>query len=155
MVLLNRPSDLSVLLPLLVLFLHVQHGFFLLRHTKLWRPHLARLVRMWRQGHLRVSIDPTRFVGIESIPAAVALLQGGSSMGKVCEPCFGFMYACLTVNAVLPKFQPLSYSFMCTNTSLRTDAIHVFITSACCLPSLQVVVQVAGEMPPHAVVSRL
>jgi NADPH-dependent curcumin reductase CurA len=30
-----------------------------------------------------VEIDPTTFVGLEAVPAAVEHLQGGKSMGKV------------------------------------------------------------------------
>ena len=36
-----------------------------------------------RRGRLRVEIDPTPFVGLESTARAVAHLQGGKSIGKV------------------------------------------------------------------------
>ncbi len=36
-----------------------------------------------RQGRLRVAIDSERFVGLESVPDAVARLQSGASSGKV------------------------------------------------------------------------
>jgi NADPH-dependent curcumin reductase CurA len=47
------------------------------------RPHLDALLELVAQGRLQVAIDSARFVGVESVAAAVARLQSGASTGKV------------------------------------------------------------------------
>jgi NADPH:quinone reductase-like Zn-dependent oxidoreductase len=47
------------------------------------RPHLAALVDLVAQGRLQAAVDSARFVGVESVAAAVARLQSGASSGKV------------------------------------------------------------------------
>lgn len=58
-------------------------GFFLPHYARHFRRHLAALSRLLAGGRLRVEIDPTPFVGLESTARAVAHLQGGKSIGKV------------------------------------------------------------------------
>lgn len=58
-------------------------GFFLLHYAQLFSRHLNKLVAMVDAGLLRVSLDSRRFVGLESVPAAIDRLLGGESVGKV------------------------------------------------------------------------
>lgn len=58
-------------------------GFFLPHYAKHFRRHLTRLYSLHKSGQLRVEIDPAPFTGLEAVPAAVAHLQGGKSLGKV------------------------------------------------------------------------
>lgn len=58
-------------------------GFFLLNHARLFRKHLARLQSLLRSGNLQVQVDGRRFVGLASVPEAVAYLHSGRSSGKV------------------------------------------------------------------------
>lgn len=58
-------------------------GFFLPHYARHFRRHLSALSRLLATGRLRVEIDPTPFVGLESTARAVAHLQGGRSIGKV------------------------------------------------------------------------
>lgn len=58
-------------------------GFFLPHYAKHFRRHLTRLYALHKSGQLAVEIDPTSFTGLEAVPAAVAHLQGGGSIGKV------------------------------------------------------------------------
>jgi NADPH-dependent curcumin reductase CurA len=44
---------------------------------------LQRLCALVSEGQLAVVLDPHRFVGLGAVPAAVDLLQSGSSSGKV------------------------------------------------------------------------
>lgn len=47
------------------------------------RSHLQRLCALVSEGQLAVVLDPRRFVGLGTVPSAVAHLQSGSSSGKV------------------------------------------------------------------------
>ncbi|KAG1673072.1 hypothetical protein FOA52_013141 [Chlamydomonas sp. UWO 241] len=58
-------------------------GFFLLRFASHFRSHLTRLLELVDSGKLKVSIDPSAFVGIDAVPNAVAHLYSGRSVGKV------------------------------------------------------------------------
>lgn len=58
-------------------------GFFLPQYAKHFNAHLSTLFSLHSAGKLRVLTDPTPFVGIESVPAAVEYLQSGASSGKV------------------------------------------------------------------------
>ncbi|KAK9805373.1 hypothetical protein WJX73_007858 [Symbiochloris irregularis] len=58
-------------------------GFFLPQYFRRMRAHLPRLVEAWGSGRLQVSLDPRKFVGLESVPDAVDHLHSGKSMGKV------------------------------------------------------------------------
>jgi NADPH-dependent curcumin reductase CurA len=58
-------------------------GFFLPHYASRYSEHLARLFALHKAGQLHVEIDPTPFVGIASVPDAVAHLQAGNSTGKV------------------------------------------------------------------------
>jgi len=60
-------------------------GFFLLHHARRFGPALAKLARAVADGRLSVAVDDggERFIGLASVPAAVARLQSGRSVGKV------------------------------------------------------------------------
>jgi NADPH:quinone reductase-like Zn-dependent oxidoreductase len=58
-------------------------GFFLPLHARHFRRHLARLVALRESGSLQVALDPTPFVGLESVADAVEHLHSGRSLGKV------------------------------------------------------------------------
>lgn len=58
-------------------------GFFLPHYADAFRAHLVHLVRYWREGDLRVTVDERRFEGLEAVPDAVAHLHAGRSRGKV------------------------------------------------------------------------
>lgn len=58
-------------------------GFLFFRYEALLAPHLTELVDLVLSGKLKVVIDPTRFVGIESCVDAVEHLYSGKSIGKV------------------------------------------------------------------------
>ena len=45
--------------------------------------HLQRLCGLVADGRLAVVLDPHRFVGLDSVPDAVDLLQSGTSTGKI------------------------------------------------------------------------
>lgn len=58
-------------------------GFFYPHYFRKIKSHLPRLISAWSQGRLHISIDPTRFVGLNAVPEAVDHLQAGKSVGKV------------------------------------------------------------------------
>ena len=58
-------------------------GFFLPHFREFFRPHLATLAASLASGELQVAIDPTEFVGVESVVDAVEHLHSGQSRGKV------------------------------------------------------------------------
>ena len=60
-------------------------GFFLLKYTSLFRPHLNSLISLMDAGKVKVAIDErsSSFQGVESVAEAVSLLQSGRSQGKV------------------------------------------------------------------------
>eukprot|EP00249_Psilotum_nudum_P024810 c29298_g1_i4 orf=256-2163(+) len=58
-------------------------GFFLTHHAKRWNESFQRLNNLYRQGKLKVSVDPTPFYGLESVVDAVDYLHSGHSTGKV------------------------------------------------------------------------
>ncbi|XP_065870532.1 uncharacterized protein [Euphorbia lathyris] len=58
-------------------------GFFLIQYAHLWQQHLAKLFDLYSTGKLKVSIDPTRFNGVQSVADAVEHLHSGKSVGKV------------------------------------------------------------------------
>ncbi|XP_050209607.1 uncharacterized protein LOC126660257 [Mercurialis annua] len=58
-------------------------GFFLIQYGHLWQEHLNRLFDLFSQGKLKISIDPKRFVGVNSVADAVEHLHSGQSVGKV------------------------------------------------------------------------
>jgi len=60
-------------------------GFFLPMHAKLYARHFASLAAMLQDGTLSVQVDPHPLgVGVQHAAHAVARLQGGKSVGKVC-----------------------------------------------------------------------
>lgn len=58
-------------------------GFFLPVYARHFKRHMRELQRAMLDGKLTVAVDPSRFVGLESVAAAVAHLHSGKSMGKV------------------------------------------------------------------------
>lgn len=58
-------------------------GFFLPHYREHYREHTQRLSLLISEGDLQVAIDPTPFVGLESVADAVEYLHSGQSMGKV------------------------------------------------------------------------
>lgn len=58
-------------------------GFLMPHYAEYFATARDRLLNLFAQGQLQVFIDPTQFVGIESIPAAVEYLLSGQSCGKV------------------------------------------------------------------------
>lgn len=59
------------------------HGFFLPHFRQFYREHTEKLFGLLQDGKLQVSIDPTPFDGLESIPDAVEYLHAGKNVGKV------------------------------------------------------------------------
>jgi len=60
-------------------------GFFLPMHAKHFARHFAALAAMLQDGSLTVHVDPHPLgVGVQHAAHAVARLQGGKSIGKVC-----------------------------------------------------------------------
>ncbi|KAK0582628.1 hypothetical protein LWI29_027825 [Acer saccharum] len=58
-------------------------GFFLVQYGHLWQQHLDKLYHLFSTGKLKVSIDPKRFNGLNSVADAVEHLHSGKSVGKV------------------------------------------------------------------------
>ncbi|OVA10453.1 Alcohol dehydrogenase superfamily [Macleaya cordata] len=58
-------------------------GFFLVQYSHLWQQHLDKLFHLFSSGKLKVSLDPKKFVGLESVADAVEYLHSGKSVGKV------------------------------------------------------------------------
>ncbi len=58
-------------------------GFIYFRYESLLAPHLTELVGLVLSGKLKVVVDPTRFVGVESCVDAVEHLHSGKNIGKV------------------------------------------------------------------------
>ncbi|XP_074292939.1 uncharacterized protein LOC141619813 isoform X2 [Silene latifolia] len=58
-------------------------GFFLPQYSHLWRQHLDKLYNAYSSGMLKVSLDPKKFVGLDSVADAVEYLHTGNSIGKV------------------------------------------------------------------------
>jgi len=58
-------------------------GFFLNHYINLWQEHIWKLYDLYSSGKLKIAIDPTRFVGLESVADAVEHLHSGKSLGKV------------------------------------------------------------------------
>ncbi|KAK3024507.1 hypothetical protein RJ639_043699 [Escallonia herrerae] len=58
-------------------------GFFLIHYSHLWQQHLDRLVHLFSLGKLKVTLDPKRFLGVNSVADAVEYLHSGKSVGKV------------------------------------------------------------------------
>ncbi|KAL3679180.1 hypothetical protein R1sor_022136 [Riccia sorocarpa] len=58
-------------------------GFFLNDYVSLWREHASRLAKMFLNKKLKVTVDPTPFIGVESVVDAVEHLHSGRSLGKV------------------------------------------------------------------------
>eukprot|EP00249_Psilotum_nudum_P024809 c29298_g1_i3 orf=333-2243(+) len=58
-------------------------GFLLSHYTKRWNESFQRLNKLYRQGKLKVSVDPTPFYGLESVADAVEYLRLGNDIGKV------------------------------------------------------------------------
>ncbi|KAL5982434.1 hypothetical protein ACLOJK_016505 [Asimina triloba] len=58
-------------------------GFFLVQYSHLWREHLDRLFDLYSSGKLKVSLDPKKFLGLDSVADAVEYLHSGRSQGKV------------------------------------------------------------------------
>ena len=58
-------------------------GMFLPHFRKHIREHLVKLVELYRSGQLKVQIDPTEFLRLDSVPDAVEYLHSGKSLGKV------------------------------------------------------------------------
>ncbi|KAG7030991.1 Prostaglandin reductase-3 [Cucurbita argyrosperma subsp. argyrosperma] len=58
-------------------------GFFLIQYAHLWQQHLDTLFRLFSSGKLKVSVDPKRFLGVQSVVDAVEYLHSGKSVGKV------------------------------------------------------------------------
>lgn len=60
---------------------------FQIRHTD--KPYQAStpnsLLMNCNSLNLQIAIDPTRFVGLESVADAVEHLHSGKSLGKVCK----------------------------------------------------------------------
>ena len=46
-------------------------------------PRFAQLVKSYKQGTLEARVDPTEFVGLESVCDAVEALHGSQTQGKV------------------------------------------------------------------------
>ncbi|KAH9620847.1 hypothetical protein KSS87_011829 [Heliosperma pusillum] len=58
-------------------------GFFLPQYSHLWRQHLDKLYYAYSSGMLKVTVDPKKFVGLDSVADAVEYLHSGNSIGKV------------------------------------------------------------------------
>ncbi|KAK4849329.1 hypothetical protein QYF36_023592 [Acer negundo] len=58
-------------------------GFFLVQYGHLWQQHLEKLYHLFSTGKLKVSLDPKRFNGLNSVADAVEHLHSGKSVGKV------------------------------------------------------------------------
>ncbi|XP_062022887.1 uncharacterized protein LOC133739170 [Rosa rugosa] len=58
-------------------------GFFLVQYSQFWQEHLDKLVHLFSEGKLKVSLDPKQFLGVHSVPDAVEYLHSGKSVGKV------------------------------------------------------------------------
>jgi len=58
-------------------------GFFLPMYSQHFKRHLARLHALVATAQIEVAIDPTRFVGLESVSDAVEFLHSGKNVGKV------------------------------------------------------------------------
>jgi NADPH-dependent curcumin reductase CurA len=57
---------------------------FLMPHYREYMPEARdRLLNLFYTGKLKVAVDPTLFLGLESIPAAVQYLFSGANCGKV------------------------------------------------------------------------
>ena len=79
----SKPSS-GLALPELLLWRGASAtGFFLLHHARRFQGALSKLTRLVAEGKVSVAVDEERFVGLASVPAAVARLQSGRSVGKV------------------------------------------------------------------------
>ncbi|KAL2613698.1 hypothetical protein R1flu_025390 [Riccia fluitans] len=58
-------------------------GFFLNDYVTLWREHASRLAKMYLDKKLKVTVDPSPFIGVDSAVDAVEHLHSGRSVGKV------------------------------------------------------------------------
>ncbi|NWJ46062.1 MAG: zinc-binding dehydrogenase [Chloroflexi bacterium] len=58
-------------------------GFFLFHFTQYYAAHLQKLSELYREGKLKVNIEPTEFKGIDSVVKAFEFLHSGKSSGKV------------------------------------------------------------------------
>ncbi|KAJ3676992.1 hypothetical protein LUZ60_002716 [Juncus effusus] len=58
-------------------------GFFLVQHAHLFQEHLDKLFDLYAAGKLKIAVDPTKFLGLSSVPDAVEYLHSGKSLGKV------------------------------------------------------------------------
>jgi NADPH-dependent curcumin reductase CurA len=58
-------------------------GFYVNHYRKLFKEHIEKLYNLYSAGDLKITIDPTRFVGLNSVADAVEYLHSGHSIGKV------------------------------------------------------------------------
>ncbi|KAJ0076916.1 hypothetical protein Patl1_36152 [Pistacia atlantica] len=78
-----KPSNYTGLCEKILAKSQTVAGFFLVQYAHLWQQHLDRLINLYSTGKLKVSVDPKRFIGLDSVADAVEYLHSGKSVGKV------------------------------------------------------------------------
>ncbi|XP_010269209.1 PREDICTED: probable quinone oxidoreductase [Nelumbo nucifera] len=78
-----RPSNYTGLCEKILAKSQTVAGFFLVQYSHLWQQHLDRLFHHFSLGKLKVTIDPKKFLGLQSVADAVEYLHSGKSVGKV------------------------------------------------------------------------
>lgn len=58
-------------------------GMFLPHYLRQAPEYLPKLISLFKDGQLKINLDPRAFVGLESVPDAVEYLHSGASIGKV------------------------------------------------------------------------
>lgn len=61
-------------------------GFFMPAYSHLYRPHMAKLIKLLMEGKLTVQLDNGGLAGIEQVAKGVEYLHSGKNKGKVVLP---------------------------------------------------------------------